>query len=496
MKTSKFTTTNRQKGTMLIVVLVATGIFLVMLMGSVSLGVLQQKLNIKKVSSAQALHIAEAGVNYYRWVLYHDNEEYCNKEICLPAPDYGPYGPYEYKDSNDNIAGYYELYITPTPPNGSTIVNIKSIGWVIGNENIKRSIEVQCGIPSWSAYSGLSNAEVRYGAGSEVWGRIHSNTGIRFDGIAHNLVTSSVLDYDDPDHAGPDEYGVHTHVYTVGVYDTDEVSDGSNPPNPPDYSGDPNNPFLAGRQFPVPVVSFDLLTDYVNDTLAKAQSNGLVIPNTNQEGYHIILNTDDTIDIYEVTNETGKCSGNYTHKISSEIPYLIAEPTPANGIIFVKDKVWIEGKIDGNRITILAFEDPISGSKTDIIINNDIEYTNYDGTDAIGLIAQRNILIGLYSEGDFAGTADQQELRIDGALIAKEGKWGRDYFGPSCGATWTRNNLTIYGTRASKLRSGVSYSDGSGYQNRDYIYDNNLTFAPPPHYPTTGEYTFISWKEE
>src|SRR3989339_26626 len=133
MKTSKFTTTNRQKGTMLIVVLVATGIFLVMLMGSVSLGVLQQKLNIKKVSSAQALHIAEAGVNYYRWVLYHDNEEYCNKEICLPAQDYGPYGPYEYKDSNDNIAGYYELYITHPIDLILTIVDPLGGGGVIYN---------------------------------------------------------------------------------------------------------------------------------------------------------------------------------------------------------------------------------------------------------------------------------------------------------------------------------------------------------------------------
>lgn len=480
---------------MLIVVLVATNLFLIMLMGTIGLGLLQQKLNIKKIANTQALHIAEAGVNYYRWVLYHDNEEYCNKETCITAPNYGPYGPYEYKDANDNITGYYELYITPPQTNGSTIVNIKSVGWVQDNPQIKRTIEVQCGIPSWARYASLSNSYVNYGSASEVWGPVHSNSGIRFDGIAHNLVTSSVLDYNDPDHTGPDEYGVHTHVFTAAAYDPNEVSDGSNPPNPPDYSGNPSNPFIAGRNFPAPVISFDLLNDYANDALALAQTDGLVLPKSGKDGYHIILNTDDTMDIYIVNNETGKCSGEYTHGISSESAHLISEPTPPNGIVFVKDKVWVEGQINGNRITILAFEDPISGTKTDIIINNDITYTNYDGNDAIGLIAQRNILIGLYSEGEFSGTADDQELRIDAAIIAKEGKWGRDHFNSSC-TSWNRNKLTMYGTRASKLRSGVYYSDGSGYQDRDYIYDNNLTFAPPPHFPTSGEYTFISWKEE
>ena len=33
-------------------------------------------------------------------------------------------------------------------------------------------------------------------------------------------------------------------------------------------------------------------------------------------------------------------------------------------------------------------------------------------------------------------------------------------------------------------------------ENTLVIYDNNLMFAPPPHYPTTDEYTFISWKEK
>jgi len=67
-------------GTMLVISLVASVLFLIVLLGSIGLALLQQKLNFQKVASAQAFHVAEAGANYYRWVLYHDNEEYCNGE--------------------------------------------------------------------------------------------------------------------------------------------------------------------------------------------------------------------------------------------------------------------------------------------------------------------------------------------------------------------------------------------------------------------------------
>ena len=113
---------------MLVISLVIAGLFLIVLLGSISLALLQQKLNFQKVASAQAFHVAEAGANYYRWVLYHDNDEYCNGEACAGSPDYGPYGPYTYTDESGSITGYYELYITPPPIDGSTIVNIKSIG--------------------------------------------------------------------------------------------------------------------------------------------------------------------------------------------------------------------------------------------------------------------------------------------------------------------------------------------------------------------------------
>jgi hypothetical protein len=494
----------KKSGSMLLLTLVAVGIFFILVTGVLGLGLLQLKLNLTKVARNQALHIAEAGVNYYRWVLYHDQEEYCNGEECIESPDYGPYGPYTYTDSaGENIEGYYQLYITPPEIDGSTIVTIKSVGWVENYPNIKRAIEVECGILSWSTYSVLANANMRFGEGTEVWGPLHSNSGIRFDGYAHNVISSSLLDYNDPDHEGDNEFGVHTHVLP-----TDPLPDGNNPPeNVPERT----DVFAAGRSFPNPVISFDLLDNYINETLEKAKNDGLVLEKSNDKGYHITLNPNDTVNIRKVNSVTAPCSQclewgctkwwqgwlctkwgclNYEHTetdgIVSESEYMMGINIPVNGIIFVKDKVWVDGNINGNKVTILAFEKPITGNSTDIIVNNDLTYTNYDGTDSIGLIAQRNITVGLYSEDD---------LQIDAALIAKEGRIGRNYFASDCGSEYIRDIITINGSLATKERYGFAYTDDTGYQNRVLNYDSNLTFIPPPHFPTTGEYTFISWRE-
>ena len=470
------------KGSLLVIVMVATGLFSVMSLGAISLALLQQKLNVKRVVSNQALHVAEAGVNYYRWVLYHDSDEYCNKEACIPDP-HGPYGPYDYKDITGTIKGQYELYITPPPINGSTIVNIKSIGWMLDQPQIKRVIEVKCGISSWSTYSTLCNSDIRFGAGTEVWGPIHSNGGIRFDGLAHNLISSSLLDYNDPDHSGANEFAVHTHSGS-----NDPLPDGNNPPlNVPDRP----SIFAAGRSFPIPTISFDLLNGHISKMYSLATTSGLVLNSSGAQGYHIVLSpnpgeANDKIDVYRVNSITGECSGRGTYGINSE-SFLYSSITPSNGIVYVKDHLWIEGTINEDRLTFLAFEDPVTGSVSNIILNNNLSYTNYDGRDSIGLIAQNDISVGLYSDDN---------LVIDAALIAKEGRIGRNYYSSSCNSTYyKRNSITVTGSLATRGRYGFAYTDGTGYQTRNLIYDNNLTFIPPPHFPSTGEYTFISWKE-
>jgi hypothetical protein len=189
---------------------------------------------------------------------------------------------------------------------------------------------------------------------------------------------------------------------------------------------------------------------------------------------------------------TATCSGTATDGIvqTRNNPQL-GQPLPANGIIFVEDKVWADGQINNSRLTLIAAREPLATGNADVIINNDLLYTNKDGTEVLGIIAQRNITVGLYSDDN---------LVIEGSLVAKSGRIGRNYFSSYCSATYyKRNSITIYGSLATYNRYGFSWSCAgtycSGYQNRTITYDGYLTFGPPPSFPTTGAYTFISWRE-
>jgi len=122
-----------------------------------------------------------------------------------------------------------------------------------------------------------------------------------------------------------------------------------------------------------------------------------------------------------------------------------------------------------------------------IIVNNNLTYTNFDGTDSIGLIAQGNFIVGLNS-------ADN--LTIDGAVAAQNGGTIRYYYDTNnCGANAAQNTLKTYGMFASN-NQGYFYYGGSGYAHQPATYDANLLYGPPPSFPLTSSfYSTLSWQE-
>ena len=157
----------------------------------------------------QAFQIAEAGIDYYRWHLAHNPNDFKDG-----TTNNGPYTHIFY-DKDGVAIGSYILTITP-PIIGSTIVTIKSEGHVDKYPSVKRKIQTKLAIPSFAKFAIVADDSMRFGEGTEVFGPVHSNGGIRFDGIAHNIVTSALSSYDDPDHSGGAEFGVHTHVNVGG----------------------------------------------------------------------------------------------------------------------------------------------------------------------------------------------------------------------------------------------------------------------------------------
>ena len=78
---------------------------------------------------------------------------------------------------------------------------------------------------------------------------------------------------------------------------------------------------------------------------------------------------------------------------------------------------------------------------------------------------------------------------ISASIIAVKGRKARENYSSSCGANKTK--LTINGSQSSYLRPYTG-----DYAQREYNFDHNTKYNPPPHYPTTGQYTFIQWEEK
>lgn len=469
--------TKNINGNILILSLIFCTLFAVFIATLTNLSVLNTKTTKASYEKEKAFQIAEAGINYYRWHLAHFPNDYKDGT--------GIDGPYVhvYNDKDENPIGEFSLDIIE-PPLGSTLVTITSTGHSYSEPNKQRIIRTEVAIPSIAKFSFVSDDYVWFGDTEETFGHVHSNQGVRHDGIAHNLVTSARHPSPDPTHSGPQEDGVHTH-------------------RPPE-----SQVFLAGKINKVDPISFSSMISDLAEIKAEAQANGIYFSHSGESGYHMVLRNDGTFDIHKVlsleSTPNNSCKSYGTEQYWGLWSILTEDSAinyayPANGIIFVEDNLWINGQINGQRLTIAAGRFPDTPpTNSHIIINDNLLYTNYDGTDVIGLIAQRNISIGLRSPLD---------LRIDAAQIAQQGRIGRYFYPPlgfagkqGCGADAIRNSLISYGMQASNKSGGLYWycgsGCGSGYPNQQTIYDANLLFAPPPDFPEThSEYSILSWEE-
>ncbi|MEQ1561268.1 MAG: hypothetical protein ABL899_00935 [Nitrospira sp.] len=481
---------NLKKGSLLVQALVFGSISVVIIGGLISWAGINIKASRLAVYREQALQISEAGIDYYRWHLAHNSTDYQDGT--------GHAGPYvhDFYDKDDIKIGTFTLTITP-PLIGSTLVNIQSDGKVLADPTVVRKIKVRLGIPSLAKYAYVTNSVVYYGAGDEIFGPVHSNSGVGFwngnpKPIAHNVVSSALATFVD-NIAGCS--GTH-----FGVFTCVPASD----PAPP--AAVPNRPdvFMSGRQFPVPVIDFTTISADLSLIKASAIANGYYRAASGGLGYKVVLKANDTFDVYKVVSflpvPNNQCKNNYAggaqagwgtwsiNTVNGSTVLLASNVAfPANGLMFFEDNVWVEGTINTARLTIGAGVFPVNvATYKNIIVNNDLKYTNFDGSDAIGLIAQGNFLVGMASLND---------LTIDGAIIAQNGQTIRYYYSANC-APWTfRTTLRTYGMLASNGQ-GYFYYGNSGYQNQPSSYDPNFLYGPPPSFPlTSDQYQIISWTE-
>jgi hypothetical protein len=375
------------------------------------------------------------------------------------------------------LIGQYSLVITP-PPIGSTIVTIQSTGWKTSTPGVTRTVTAKYGIPSIAKYSFLSNDVIWIGSDETVYGQLKSNNGIRFDGFGNAPIQSSKTTY-----TCPATQGSPCPTTENGVW------------------GSASQAVKNFWQFPVPATDFSSLTSDFAAIKTNAQSAGIYLPPSNANGYSLVFNSNATISIYKVTNLTSNPTGwdtsgaahnEYTDYKSgigngngNGRVLQFTKNMPTNGLIYIEDKTWVEGTVSG-RATVVAAQLPYNSTTAPTIyIPNNIVYATRDGTNILGLVAQKDVVVTYHAPNN---------LEIDGALISQNGA-AQFFYYPSN----IKNTITIFGSMMTFNQWTWTWVDGnnnvlSGYANTVDTYDSNLLYAPPPSFPfDSSDYQQVSW---
>lgn len=462
----------RKGGYITVLVLVFAGVFFVIMTSLAGYIFLQNKLQLAKENREKAGAIAEAGLDYYKWFLSHFPDDLQDGT--------GVSGPYEhtYSDPEGGDIGTFSLDITGNTQCGVvTSVDITSTGWSDADSSLTRVIFGRYAKPSVAEYAFIINTDVWAGEDNTIIGRFHSNGGIRMDSENESLVESAVSSW--------------TCTATYGC-DPDETKDG--------VFGSATNSQLW--QFPVAQVDFAGITADLSTMRTLAQSSGIYLGDSGAYGYHVVFQSDGTLDVYTVTN-VGNGDWGYSSQWGWEQEYntILSETflqsyTPPSdcSLIFVADKLWVEGTVNG-KVTIASADLDDTNVETDIIIQGNIDYTALNGNDGLTAIAEEDILIPAVSPDD---------LLVRGIYIAQTGHFGRNYYDAGVGYNPDdayKNSFTMSGTVVSYGRVGTKWDCGgvycSGYNTRSSSYDRTQAKDPPPLTPYTSDtYMFIDWREE
>ncbi|MAZ67310.1 hypothetical protein CL652_00895 [bacterium] len=465
-----------QKGIAVILVLVFAAVFGVSVSALMGFIYSQAQLGAGKEVKEQALGIAEAGLEYYRWFLAHNPNDL---QDGTGAP--GPY-VYAYDDPESGRVGSFSLDVTGNIACGQVqSIDVTSVGTVDTDPRFTRTVFGRHASPSVAEYAYIIGEDVWAGSDRNITGPYHSNGGIRMDGTNNSTVSSAVNSW--------------TCTSSFGCSPT-QTQDGI---------------FGAGSgsvlwQYPVPAIDFNNMGSNFSNLKGYAQADGIYLPPYGAaqinyygyqaaiDGYHLIFNSDGTVDIYQVTDTSGYWgyrSGIGTtpdfHIIDSET-FVERRQIPTDcPLIFVEDKVWLEGVVNG-KVTIVAADLVNSGYDPDIILRDDIDYSTQDGSDGLTAISESGIFIPPQSPDN---------LSLKGIFVAQGDRFGRSFYSGD-----QKTQLTIQGTIVSKKRVGTKWtcaSQGSfcsGYENRDNSYDRLQTTNPPPFTPaSTTTPRYILWQE-
>jgi len=461
---------NNQKGYLLVLVLVFGAIFFTIVVAAIGGMVTQSKIQDQRLEKEKALDIAEAGLDYYKWFLAHNADD-TTDGTGLP----GPY-VHSYDDPELGSIGNFSLEISSSTSCGEVYaIDIYSTGET-NTSSTTRTVYGRYARPTVTEFAYIINSNVWAGSDRTIIGPYHSNGIIRMDGTNNSTVTSGQEDWvcDGSLSCSPSSNG--TTLDAV-------------------YGDGPNSSLWS---FPSPPINFTGLNVDLANMQDKAENGGgIYIPPSGDYGYRVTFVDDGTVEVRIVDrtwshSEYSSADGSYTARnlIRDDDPYNIYTIDPDCPLIFVEDKVWLEGEVS-MKVTIAAADIDTAGKDHSIILHDNITYTSTSS--GLLAIAEEDVLVGYEAPND---------MELNGIFVAQNGHFGRNYYGSSykTGSRY-RDSLTINGTIVSNGRVGTKWSSGgtwkSGFNTRFNSYDRDLVSDPPPLTPEVSDtYEFIEWREE
>lgn len=460
-------------GYLLVLVLVFGSVFFLITASFFTYIVSQSDLIDQKVELQRALDIAEAGLNYYKWFLAHFPGDTTNGT--------GGPGPYvhTYFDPEGAAIGEFSLQVASTTFCGDiSSIEVSSTGYSYSDPTIFRTITARYARPTVAEYAYIINSNVWAGPDRVIVGPYHSNGGIRMDGTNNSTVTSGQATWNCTSSFGCSPSGSRNGVFTTTA-----------------------NPNTALFSFPSAPINFTGLSVDLSQMQDRAQnSGGIYLPPSGGYGYRVTFNAAGTISVRRVTGTTqywGYTTENgwqqERHVISNSTfvgTYPISAACP---LIFVQDKVWLDGVVN-QKVTLAAADVASAAINPSIILNDNITYTSATSSGLLA-IAEQDVLIGL---------AVPTDMSLNGIFIAQNGRFGRNHYDGSLPGSLDpyifRNSLTVNGTIVSNGREGTQWTNSgsiiSGFQNRFNSYDRNLVSSPPPLVPETSDvFVMTDWSD-
>lgn len=481
----------KYRGSIMLLALVFGAIFFTVFTALSGYVLSGNNFEIQKRAQSEAVAIAEAGLEYYRWHLAHFPNDLQDGT--------GHPGPYTitYKDPTGGDVGTYTLNINGNKSCGQiTSIDIDSTGVPADDTNVSETLVARYARPTVARYSYVINGSVWAGPDRIINGPYHSNGGVRMDGTANAPVTSSLSSW-----TCTSSFGCTPNKTEPGVF------------------GSGNNQNLW--KYPTPQVDFKAIESNFSSLKTIAKKQGLYFSRYSSgtggwswwwggnsssyyRGYYLIFNGDGTVTVKKVTRvatlESTPVDGSNSYGWNDHT-LILGETTlgtytiPSNcGLIYVEDNVWVEGTVS-RKITLVSANVSDIGVTTKAVLEGNITYKSPNA--GLTLIEQGDVLVAPNSPNN---------MTLDGIFIAQNGAFGRNYYSCSKYPSYSqKGTLTMLGSVISNKRTGTQWTGtpacgktySSGYAKRINSFDRSLFTNPPPFTPAvSSDYQFVSWRQK